>query len=195
MAQPIATSQIARHAVRLLEQTDLANFFEGSEISIDLAEQYPEAMDILLSSCDWDFASRLVDLPLAQSAIADPDLPYAYVKPADCVRIIAVIPNDVEWRADADFIRADAEAPLRIRYTFRTDQEARLPSIFKDAVACHLAAMLAPKYLRTTSRTQLLAQQAERALAEARRALSRTASNRRYDGLPAQSDWVSVALR
>ncbi len=198
MPAAIATSIIARQAARLLEQSDLSHFGEDTPLAVAMAEMYPVALDKLLEMYDWEFASRLADLAevvLGPGDVADVDFPHSFKLPADSVRLIAVKPDTVAWRADEKYVRADQATTLRIRYTRRTNQENLLPGLFRDAVAYDLAAMLGPQFLRTSRRVDGLRREAEASLAKARKSLARMASSRRYDGLPEQPDWVGAAIR
>lgn len=195
MSFSASASPIVREAFILLELPAPASFAVDAPYVADAAALYPSALDACLASSDWDFASRLADLPEATGLPLDPTYPHAFALPADCVLIRSVEPRHVEWRSDEDALRADAAGPLRIRYTFRTDQEARLPALFVRAVAAELAARLAPGVLKTSSRARELEDVALRRLGQAARVLARTASGQRYDGLARQGDWAAQAVR
>jgi len=162
-----------------------------------VAGAYPTALDFCLTSEDWTFASRLADLPPATSATApaDPDLPYLYQLPADCVMLRDVYDDQIAWRRDGDFLRADAEAGIKIRYTARTETESKMPAPFREWVSLRLAIMLAPTWLQSRSKRRDLYDLAERALVDAKARDRVAGSGRRWDGDGEMSDWVSEALR
>lgn len=190
-----SASPIVAEAFILLEQPSPTIFAEDAPYLRDAAALYPGALDGCLASSDWDFASRLADLPETTGLTLDPTFPHAFRLPADCVLIRSVEPRWTNWRSDEDALRADAAGPLRIRYTRRTDQEARLPALFAAAVAAELAARMGPGVLKTSNRVRELEDLAERRLGKAARVLARAASGQRYDGLPVQGDWAGQAVR
>lgn len=197
MTIPLSTSTIAQQAVRELEQGNFSSFADDSDLARDLASAYPTALDNCLSSEDWTFASRLADLPPAASAsaVADPDLPYLYMLPADCVRLRDVFDDEISWRQDGDFLRATAETGLKIRYTIRTDNESKLPAPFRDWVSLRLAIMLAPIWLQSNTKRANLYALAKDALTDAKAHDRVASSGRRWDSDDGFSDWVSEALR
>lgn len=197
MPMPAAAAAIAAQSFRLMELSPLSSFADDSEQAQSAAEQYPEALQIVLEAADWSFASVLASLPeasLPAGAAADDTLPHAFQIPHDCLAIREVR-NCARWRADRDLLRADAGAPLVLRYTGRISDETRLPATFRLAVAWRLAALLAPRWLGTASKVQRLEDGAAEALRAAMRQDARQASAARYDGRPPQPDWVCEALR
>lgn len=195
---PIAASTIAAQAFRFAEMGPISSFADETEQAQAAAEQYPDAISICLETADWSFASVMVSLPskeLAETQAADPDLPYSYGLPGDLIRLREVMDECTRWRIDLDLLRADRPAPLRIRYTARITNEARLPATFRKAVALQLAILLAPTYLRTQSKIQQLESQFRDTLEMAQRQDARMASTERYDGLTDQSDWASEAVQ
>lgn len=194
--QPIAASNIAAQAFRYLEKSPISSFADDSEEASAATAQYPLALDMCLEAGDWSFASTLRDLSERAATVdmvTDEDLPHVYTPPADVLRLRDVGPEGTRWRLDADGLRADAEAPLRIRYTARVTNEAALPAAFQTAVALRLAALLAPRFLNTQSKVQALQDEARYQLKEALRQDARNASHLRYDGLADQGDWVTEA--
>ncbi|SFY18645.1 hypothetical protein SAMN04244548_03003 [Paracoccus pantotrophus] len=198
MAEPIATSTIAAQAFRLMELGPISSFADDTPQAQDAAQQYPMARKLCLEACDWSFASRIADLPEAVRPDTTPiasGFPYLYRLPADCLKVREVIDPCLDWRLDGDFLRADRAGPMSIRYTADQSNETRFPAMFAEAVSWRLAAMLAPRWVGATNKSQLLEQGAEQSLKQAMRADARQASAARYDGQPDRGDWVSEVLR
>jgi len=193
-----STSTIVAQAFLYLELGRPPSFDDDDPQSLDAAQAFPEALRMCLEACDWSFASTVVDLPLMTALptgmIADDALPYPYAMPGDCIALQDVGDAFTNWRVDRSVLRADAEAPLRIRYTAMLDSELHMPATFRDAVALRMACLLGPRWLTTTTKLQDLELRADRTLKEAMRRDGRSASAARADDL-ASFDWVSEALR
>lgn len=198
MTLTIAAANIAAQAFRFMECSPISSFDDDTEQAQSAAEQYPLALGHCLSAADWSFASVLVALPPATPALtlaADPDMPYFYALPGDCVKIREVGDRYTKWRVDRDGLRSSDAAPLRMRYTAAITNEAVTPSAFQTAVAAQLAVLLGPRWLGTQSKMEALKQDAAGYLQKAMAEDGRQASDARYDGLEGQDDWVLEAMR
>lgn len=199
MALVLATSTIVAQAVRELEQAPISSFADSHRFPQSLAAAYPTALEVCLEEHDWSFARVLSDLPQASAPgiAADPDLPYLYQLPSDCVKLrhVYLAPGSGVWRKDGDYLRSDQAAPLKIRYTSRTDQEAKLPASFREAVALRLALALSPQWLTTRTKRADLYNMADNAMLRARTADRIDGTPRRWDGGDAATDWTSEAMR
>lgn len=194
-ALPAAAAAIAAQAFRYMELSPLSSFADDTPQAQAASEQYPIALKMVLEHCDWGFASTLANLPLVDdpAAVVDPDLPYLYQLPAGLLVLREVGDAWTKWRRDGDYLRADDPAPLPIRYTGTVTDENRLPAGVQTTVACQLAALLAPKFLSTASKLDVIERRGAGLLKAAMRDHARDASSNRYDGLADQPDWVSAA--
>lgn len=143
---------------------------EGSAQAEHCARFYPIARDTLLELHTWGFATRRAQL--AQLSNAWPQWVYAYAKPADCVRMIAVIsaeatddyttaantldgsstllgsvlspqPYATEINDDlAEVILTNQEDAVA-RYTARITDTTKFSPLFVMTLSWHLASMLA----------------------------------------------------
>ena len=97
MTSPIATSNIASQAFRFAELDAISSFADDTPQAQAAAEQYPEAIDLVLASYDWSFARVLVALPpiatLPAGTIADPDFAGLYQLPDDYLVLRRVYPD------------------------------------------------------------------------------------------------------
>ena len=192
MALNYATSTIVSDAFRQMELDPISAFGEDTEQASAAAEQYPEAINQCLERLDWSFASKFVQLSEASNLPSDDNLPYAYVRPGDMLRLIEVQPSSVQFRLDQDALRADHAAPLTIRYMMKITDEAKLPALFKRAVALRLAANMAMRWTSST-RTKYLANEFEVAIREAMRADRNSASMQSYNGGSFAAMWADEA--
>lgn len=195
MAFSAATSIIVAQAFRYLELAPPSSFGDDSEKARDAAEMYPVAMSSCLAACDWSFASTSVSLPalaaLPTGIAAEDAYPYSYQLPGDFVKMQEVGDGDVDFRIDASgLLRADAPAPLRVRFTRRLTNEAILPADFQDAVALRLACYLGNRDIGTTSKLDRLEQLAKMRLQDAMRGDRGNASSQRYDGRDDEGFWA-----
>ena len=192
MTIAIAASTIVQQAFRLMGLRPPASFGDESEQAVSAAEAYDQALAVCLEVTDWSFASVIASLPLVASDVhIDPDLPHAFVLPADTLMLRAVIAGATRWRSDRSHLRTDSRGPVTIRYTARITNELALPGTFQYAVALQLAVMLAPRWVEVQSRQDRLEGQLREALTMASRQDARTASPLYWgDGM---GDWVSEA--
>lgn len=195
MAQASATSVIVSQAFLFLKLSPPSSLDDASDKARDASLLYPVALRACLETCDWSFASNVVALPekqvLPASAITDDALPYAYQLPGDFVTMQQVGDGCTRWRIDkAELLRTDTSGPLQIRYTALVDQEAKLPSAFRMAVAAQLALYLAARYAEATNHVEWLSAERDRELKDAQRADRISASAQRYDGGNAGGWWA-----
>lgn len=190
----IATSNVVAQAWRFMELSPISSFDDDTEQARSAAEQYPNALRECLARADWSFASVLEMLPAAvvpATVAIDPELPYFYQAPGGMIRLHEVGDTSTQWRLDRDGLRADAQAPLRIRYTAHITNEATLPASFQTAVALRLAMLLGPRWLGTQSKLADLSRRFDMEIANAKKQDARSASTVRYDDAGNSSDWAT----
>lgn len=198
MATPIAASNIAAQAFRMMELSPLSSFADGSPQARDAGEQYEPALRMSLEVYDWSFERVLVSLPeiaAGSDLVADADLPHSYQLPSDCVKLRLVQPKEAKWRLDGRVLRSDQAGGQLIRYTKLATNEAILPFTFQTAVSAQLAVLLAPKWVRTRSKREKLENYLERQIYKAKQEDGYSASSHRHDGDARHTDWVTEALR
>ena len=200
MAQAIATSNIVAQAFRYMEMSPISSLGEGSEEAQAAAEQYPNAIAMLLEIADWSFASVARTLPVVAGLPAgladDPERPYLFVLPGECIALREVgDPRDmVTWRLEKSFLRADHSGPLPVRFTAQISNEEKLPAGFRNAVSLQLAALLAPRWVHSHTKTQGLEDRLQRAIAAALHADARMASPERLER-GSSHDWAREAVQ
>lgn len=194
---PAAAAAIVDQAFILMEKAPPASFADETPEAQDAGRHYPEALRTCLEYCDWSFASRYVSLPeivLPGGMASDPRMPHLYALPADCLKAREVGDRSTRWRIDGLHIRADVPGPLALRYTGAISNEQQLPAAFRLALAADLAARLAPRWLGTASKVDLLWRMAEDRLRKAARDDRATGSQATWHGEDA-SDWTQDIRR
>lgn len=194
-----ATSVIVSQAFRYLKLAPVSSFSDDSDKARDADQLYPIALRACLERADWSFASIVAALPaaaLGAAEIADDDLPYSYKLPGGFVAMRQVGNGTVRWRIDAgERLRADAAAPLSIRYTGLVDQEGKLPAAFQMAVAAQLAVYMAPVHSEATNHLDWLDRTLEAQMSAALRGDRIAASAQRYDGGDISGYWADEVTR
>lgn len=199
MSDSITASTIAQQAFTFMERSPLSALSDDSAEAIDAARVYPQAVDICLEAHDFSFARWLVDLPqlaaVPSGGAADPDLPYTYALPSDCVKLRHISPEGFAWRVDGGLVRADVLGGIQLMYTRRVTDTKLLPASFQTAVSAQIAVLLAPFWVTTRTKRESLKDDFRNYLQLAISADRATASAARFDGNPEVGDWVAEATR
>ncbi|WP_160123240.1 hypothetical protein [Rhodovarius lipocyclicus] len=149
----------------------IASFDDGTTEAEVAANLYPAIRDALLSLHPWSFATGQEGLPrLAASPVAD--FNYAYQLPVGFLRVMSAggprMGEGLRYRILEGRLHTDAET-VTLTYIFRPDESA-FPAFFASALTARLAAEFCIPLTETTTRAQLLFQQAESELRAARHA-------------------------
>lgn len=199
----IENAGMGARALREAELPPASSLYDDSPEIRALQDTLPEELTTALRRADWDFASRLIQLPPTTPDVADAELPYAGRLPAEVLLVREVSAPDgfghIEWRIDERLLRVDVEPPLLIRATCTTTRESDLPTDFRKAVALATAAVLAGQFASSANRVERLERRADRAMRRALDNAADQASPRRLDGLDhdphVNVDWVSAVSR
>lgn len=200
MPLAIATSNIVAMAFAELEIAHPSSFAEDSDQAHDAALFYAQARDEILEATDWSFASVLVDLPpRIDAGPSDVDLPFTFALPPDCLALRSVGTDSTRWRVDGEILRANetddlgSVGTLRIRYTTRIENEAKVPPQAKLVIAQRLAMLMLPRWGNTEHENRL-GRDYEMSLRMARRSSAREASPDTWSGRE-HPDIVGSVLR
>lgn len=199
MPLSIATSTIVAQAFAELGRPYPASLSEDTDEGQDAARAYAQARDEAIQMTDWSWCAVRVDLPsvtagLGGVPVADPDLAYLYALPTDCLALRHVAGTAPRWIVEGVWLRSDAPAPLRIRYSRRIENEEQIPPAAKTVIALRMAQLMLPRWGSKDDRRRI-DEAFEIALALARRADARTASVQSWlpGGLP--PDIVAEAIQ
>lgn len=143
---------------RLGEEATLASIDppEGSAHADHCARFYPIARDALLEMRTWSFATTRVYL--APRAIATWEWSYAYARPTNCVRALAVLPATaastdvtqpfVQASADGTSVILTNQENATLRFTELITDTTRFSPLFVNALSILLASKLAGPILK-----------------------------------------------
>jgi hypothetical protein len=130
---------------------------EGSAQAEHCAAFYPVARDSLLELHAWNFATRRV--VLAQLDTSSGTWSYAYARPANALKLLAVLPPEAgsddetqpyeaESRDDGATLILTDQAQAQLRYTAAVADPTLFPPLFVDALTWLLASHLAGPLLK-----------------------------------------------
>lgn len=163
---------------------------EDSELAIEAAASYDVVRDVELRANAWGFASTRAHIAAHAQAPAFEFL-RAFPVPADALRIIHPVRQDLDWRIESHLgavcILTNQDAsPLQLRYVFRASEGAFDP-IFTLMLACSLGWQIAERVTQSNSKREAIRQRYIDLRKEARRL---NAFERVPDKYPIDS-WVS----
>lgn len=130
---------------------------EGSVQAEHVARFLPIARDVLLEMHNWGFATRRVDLALVASTSGA--WQYQYRLPADCIKVLGVLPEGyvsddqqhvyfaVEGDDDGLLLLTNNATPS-LRYIARVTNPTRYPPMFAQALTWLLASYIAGPLLK-----------------------------------------------
>lgn len=131
---------------------------EGGRFAERCAREYPISRNLVLESFDWSFATRRSALALTKKDVNG--WLYEYAKPANAVKIIAILPDqDKYYENPQSFIlETDADTGLEriltdqenafCRYTFYCTNTNRFSEKFSQCITLMLASRLAGNIIK-----------------------------------------------
>lgn len=129
---------------------------EGSVHAELCGRFYPKARDMLLESHPWGFATRTQ--PLALLTETRPGWAFAYARPADALRVLAVLPADgsdtprpytVEASIGGAYPLVLTDEPdAVVRYVAHSPFPHTYPAMFSMALSWQMAALIAGPILK-----------------------------------------------
>lgn len=171
---------------------------EGSAQAEHCKRFYPIARDALLELHDWHFATRRKTLAAISGSWAP--WAYAYAPPADCLRIVAILPPE-SAETDAQPFERElgpvGEAVILTnqdeavaRYVAKVTDTTRFSPLFVDALAWLLASHLAGPLLKGDAGIKMTQQCYSTGLALLARATVSDA-NQRKSGQAHKPAWIA----
>ncbi|THF64315.1 hypothetical protein [Pseudothauera rhizosphaerae] len=173
---------------------------EGSAQAEHCARFYPVARDTLLSMHPWHFAAKRAQL--AAFAGDWGAWAYAYAAPADCVTVLAVLPQDAADDIDTqDYLREvgpngagvilTQQPAAVLRYRARVTDTTKFSPLFVDALAWLLASYLAGPIIKGDAGMKMSQQCYGVALQVLARATAEDANQQKVT-LPHTPGWVAA---
>lgn len=116
---------------------------------------YPYALDFILESKDWNFATKRLEI--AESSEIEPVAGYtsSFKIPSDALRVMEVwankrinmnsrfATNNLQWAQEGEYISADTSDQVWVKYMERVEDPNRFTSSFIAALAKYLSYRLA----------------------------------------------------
>ncbi len=135
-----------------------------------VAAQFDDSRDATLQAHPWNFATQRASIPVDATAPVW-GFTFRYLLPNDCIRLLEANGEDrdtYKWRVESGYAVTDLTTPLEIRYVAQiTDSEAWSP-LFVEAMAAHLASLVAEDLTGMTDIGQTMLALFERKIGMAR---------------------------
>lgn len=150
-------------------------------------EAYDRTLEATLRAHPWGFAIKRAQLAADGTGPLFDDTNY-FTLPSDFVRLLP--PNDynLDWKIEGKRIATSDGAPLNIRYIYAVTDPNEMDSLFREVLACNIAAEICERLTQSNTKLQLIRDDRKRLLAEARRT---NAIENISQELP-EDDWVAV---
>jgi len=176
-------TDVVNVALRQIGAARITSLTDGSNEATTANDLWGEALDDVLRSHNWNFATRRQKLAAAANAPAY-EFDYAYPVPSDWVRTVSVHDNDggdgtITFREEyQDGVRCilASSTDLYLRYVARITNVGLMPPDFRRALAMHLAMDMAIPLANSAIVLQTMQGLYERALTKAMSADARGAS-------------------
>jgi hypothetical protein len=116
---------------------------------------YPYALDFVLESRDWNFATKRIEI--AESSEVEPVFGYdsSFKIPGDALRVVEVwenkrsdtnsrfTTNNLQWAQEGEYISANTSDQIWVKYMEKVEDPNRFTSSFTSALSKYLAYRLA----------------------------------------------------
>lgn len=165
-------NDIVNRALLKLGQETVIDLTEDNERARAANALYNSVRDTLLSTYRWNFATQRIVL---ESCVLSPafGFKYQYDLPSDFLRLIS-LPDAPEnardnYAIEGQHILTDYASPLKMIYTARVTRANLFPPYFIEAFACRLAFELCDRLKQDISRKQVLMQEYDLAIREAKK--------------------------
>jgi hypothetical protein len=178
---------ISNLALQRLGQKSISNLTDTGLLPEQCNMVYQATVYELLESYEWPFAITRAQLGWVETPATYYN-PYSYVynKPADSLRILAILDGAFAdstsmWIIEGAFLYTDEINPLYVRYIDKTVLEANFPELFVTAVYLRMAMKMC---LKITQDQNLLGQISQEFTAAYQMAASTLGVNDKQDQQP-----------
>jgi len=116
---------------------------------------YPYALDFVLESRDWNFATKRIEIAEASDTEPVFNFDSSFKIPADCARVVEVwdnkrgnqntryTTNNLQWQQEGEYISADTSNQVWVKYIEKVEDPNRFTASFITALSTYLAYRLA----------------------------------------------------
>jgi hypothetical protein len=160
---------ICNRALDIIGQKPIVDLEDPGTAAGACKRNYELSRDAVTRAYPWNCATRRASLAALTEAPAW-GFGLAYQVPADCLRVMDSEGDldGVKWRREGNTIVTDAGAPLRIRYIARITDPGLFDALLADAIAAHLAMMIAQPITGSDAAVQRAAGLYQQAMRQAR---------------------------
>lgn len=158
---------ICNYALSKVGENTIISLDEGTPEANRCKALYPLSRDSVLRIHPWNCVIKRARIA---SSVDDPEWGFdkSFPLPADNLRLLDVdTVND--WRVESNSILADTTGPLDIRYISRVEDSQQYDAHVVDVISSHLAIELVEVLTQSNTKKQLLMQQHEKIVTNAKR--------------------------
>jgi hypothetical protein len=150
-------------------------------------EAYDRILEATLRAHSWNFAIKRAQLA---ADVTGPLFDYtnSFTLPSDFIRLLPENDYGLDWIVEGKKIITNDGAPLNIRYIYLVMDPNEMDALFREVLACNIAAEICWRLMQSNSKLQLVREERQRLLAEARRT---NAIEQLSQELP-EDDWIAV---
>lgn len=137
--------QICNLALDMLGAGPIASLDDPNKAAGLCKRNYELARDAALRAYPWNCARARVSLAASTTAPVF-EFTNAFPLPVDCLRVLAVedeVLVGISWRVEGRSLLANTSGPLRVAYVATVTDPARYDALLVNAIAAHLAALIA----------------------------------------------------
>jgi hypothetical protein len=158
---------ICNRALQRLGAVRITDLSDDSRAARECSVAYEPVRDALLRKHAWNFAIGRAQLSASTDTPAF-DYDYQYPLPTDFLRLLP--PKDQnDWQIEGRNILTNDATPLNIRYVRQITDPNLMDPLFREVLACALAAEVCEAITQSNQKLQLIEQELKDKLAEARR--------------------------
>lgn len=187
---------IANRALQKIGARRVESMTEDSPNARTVSAAFAPVRDRLLRNYTWNFAKARTQVAADTSETVWGGL-HRFRKPNDFLRLLRgkeAGTNDeearVHWQIEGDYIVSDEDPPLEYVYIRQVTDPAQFDSLFSEVLALTLAVDICDEITQDDRKKQLLLEEREAMMAEARRVNSLENPSQ----TPPEDDWVLARL-
>lgn len=158
--------QVANRALTKLGAARIISLNDNNKQARAISSCFEDLRDAELRAHRWQFAIKRDSLPALVAAPAY-GFQYQYQLPADFIRLDQIndqYPDTImdnyigtetaEWAIEGNKILTSLGAPLKIRYGYRVEDPNQWDPLFREALACRIAAELCEDLTQSDTKKQ-----------------------------------------
>lgn len=137
---------------------------------------YPILRDSLLRQHTWGFSIKRASLAALSTGPIFGRTNY-FPLPSDFLRLVHGNNHEIDWSIESApsgevCITTDWDAPLEIRYVSQITDPDKMDELFREALSAYIAAELVEELTQSNTKKQILLQEAQSIIAEAKKTSS-----------------------